>query len=82
MKMPKLGVESTAVQDTLIKYAREIDWKYVKPEKALTLRSGKKGLIFRVTCPPRTGPVIVLGRGWKRGIRRIYLTRQSIHIQS
>ncbi len=45
--MTKLGSERVAVQNTLINYAKQIGWKYVKPEEALRLRGGKTGLIFR-----------------------------------
>lgn len=45
--MAKLGVERSAVQNTLIQYACEIGWEYVKPEDALRLRGGRGGLIFR-----------------------------------
>jgi len=43
----KLGVERTAVQDTLIQYACKIGWEYVTPEDALRSRGGKTGLIFK-----------------------------------
>lgn len=45
--MAKLGGERGSVQNTLIQYACEIGWEYVKPEDALRLRGGKTGLIFR-----------------------------------
>jgi len=45
--MPKLGGERDAVQNTLISYAKQIGWNYVKPDEALSLRGGKTGLIFR-----------------------------------
>jgi len=44
--MAKLGNEKSAVQNTLIQYACEIGWEYVKPEEALRLRGGRTGLIF------------------------------------
>ena len=44
--MVKLGNEKSAVQNTLIQYACEIGWEYVKPEEALRLRGGRTGLIF------------------------------------
>ncbi|MBW1731383.1 MAG: HsdR family type I site-specific deoxyribonuclease [Deltaproteobacteria bacterium] len=47
--MTKLGTERSAVQNTLIQYACEIGWEYVKPEEALRLRGGKTGLVFRET---------------------------------
>jgi type I restriction enzyme R subunit len=45
--MPKLGVERTAVQNPMIKYACEIGWKYISPDECLTQRGGKTGLILR-----------------------------------
>jgi len=45
--MPKLGTERSSVQNTLIQYACESGWKYVKPEDAERLRGGRTGLIFR-----------------------------------
>ena len=45
--MEKLGGERKAVQDTLIKYACQIGWDYVKPEEALRLRGGNTGSIFK-----------------------------------
>ena len=47
MPKAKLGSERVAVQNTLISYAKQIGWKYVRPEEALRLRGGKTGLIFR-----------------------------------
>lgn len=45
--MPKLGTEKSAVQNTLIQYACEIGWEYVKPDEALRFRGGETGLIFK-----------------------------------
>lgn len=45
--MPKLGGERYTVQETLLQYACEIGWEYVKPEDALRLRGGNTGLIFK-----------------------------------
>lgn len=42
--MNELGNERAAVQNTLIQYACEIGWEYVKPEDAIRLRGGKTGL--------------------------------------
>jgi len=47
MPNPKLGSERAAVQNTLISYAKQIGWDYVKPDEALALLGGKTGLIFR-----------------------------------
>ncbi len=38
--------ERSAVQRPMIKYAAEIGWQYLKPEQALQLRGGEKGLYF------------------------------------
>ncbi len=38
--------ERTSVQQPMIKYAAEIGWQYLKPEEALLLRGGEKGLYF------------------------------------
>ena len=45
--MSKLGGERSAVQNTLIQYACEIGWEYVKPEDAVRLRGGTTGLLFK-----------------------------------
>jgi len=38
--------ERSAVQQPMIKYAAEIGWQYLKPEEALRLRGGEKGIYF------------------------------------
>lgn len=45
--MTKLGVEKSAVQDTLVQYACEIGWEYIKPEECLRLRGGKTSLVLK-----------------------------------
>ena len=45
--MEKLGGERKAVQDTLIRYACEIGWSYIKPEEAQRLRGGNTGMILK-----------------------------------
>ena len=45
--MEKLGGERKAVQDTLIRYACEIGWTYIKPEEAQRLRGGNTGMILK-----------------------------------
>lgn len=42
-----LGDERKAVQDSLIQYASEVGWDYIKPDEALRLRGGKEGLVFK-----------------------------------
>ena len=39
--MSPIGGEKGAVQNPLIKYATEINWTYITPEDALTLRGGE-----------------------------------------
>jgi type I restriction enzyme R subunit len=38
--------ERSAVQNPMLKYAEEIGWEYVRPEDALSLRGGDRGLYF------------------------------------
>ena len=45
--MGKLGVERSAVQNPLVRYACEIGWDYINPEEAVRLRGGETGLIFK-----------------------------------
>ena len=52
--MTKLGTEKASVQSTLIEYACEIGWEYVNPDEALSLRSGKSGLLFREVFSEQT----------------------------
>ncbi len=53
--MNKLGNERAAVQNTLIQYACEIGWEYVKPEDAIRLRGGKTGLLFKEVFTEQVG---------------------------
>lgn len=41
-----LGSENKTVQEPLIKYAREIGWKYVTQQDAVSYRQGESGLLF------------------------------------
>lgn len=45
--MGKLGVERSAVQNPLVRYACEIGWEYVDRDEALRLRGGETGLLFK-----------------------------------
>lgn len=47
MAKTKLGTEMSAVQNTLVQYAAEIGWEYIKPEEGLRLRGGKTGLVLK-----------------------------------
>jgi type I restriction enzyme R subunit len=38
--------ERSAVQNPMLKYAEEIGWEYIRPDDALSLRSGDTGLYF------------------------------------
>jgi type I restriction enzyme R subunit len=38
--------ERSAVQNPMLKYAEEIGWEYIRPQDALSLRSGDTGLYF------------------------------------
>ncbi len=38
--------ERSAVQDPMLKYAKEIGWEHIRPEDALALRGGDAGLYF------------------------------------
>lgn len=43
--------ERATVQDPLVKYAGQVGWEYVEPEKALVFRRGETGLFFyQVLC--------------------------------
>jgi len=42
-----LGGERGAVQNPMLKYARQAGWEYVKPAEAAGLRGGETGLVFR-----------------------------------
>ncbi|MCL5976440.1 MAG: HsdR family type I site-specific deoxyribonuclease [Candidatus Parvarchaeota archaeon] len=42
-----IGNERPAVQDQIIKYAKEIGWQYLDKEEALRLRGGETGLILK-----------------------------------
>ena len=44
---PTIGTEKPTVQDPIIKYAEEIDWKIVPKEDALSLRKGESGKHIR-----------------------------------
>lgn len=45
--METLGTEKASVQNTLIRYACDIGWDYIKPDEALRLRGGRSGLILK-----------------------------------
>jgi type I restriction enzyme R subunit len=45
--MSKLGGERGAVQNPLIEYAKEVGWKFVSADEAVTLRGGETGLVFK-----------------------------------
>ena len=39
--------ERSAVQEPMLRYAQQIGWDYVEPEKAVVLRGGESGLYFK-----------------------------------
>jgi len=45
--MTAFGGERDAVQNPIIKYAREIGWEYISRDDALRLRGGKTGFVFK-----------------------------------
>lgn len=45
--MSKLGNERSSVQNSIVQYARDCGWDYVKPDDALKFRCGNTGLLFR-----------------------------------
>jgi len=45
--MAKLGTERGSVQNSMLQYACEIGWEYIKPEEVERLRGGRTGLLLR-----------------------------------
>src|SRR5947209_15024841 len=73
--------ERSAVQNPMMKYASEIGWQYVKPEDALRLRGGEKGLFFIEMLEAQLiqlNPGIVDGRKAEEIIRQLNLLRPTI----
>jgi len=57
-----LGSERGAVQNPMLRYAREAGWTYVPPQEALRLRRGETGLVFHevlVSLLQRLNPGVV-----------------------
>jgi hypothetical protein len=44
-----IGGERASVRNPLIEYSTEINWTYINPDDALTLRGGETGIVFRET---------------------------------
>ena len=44
--MSRLGAERYAVQNPILRYARESGWTYLPPQEALRLRRGETGLVL------------------------------------
>ncbi len=73
--------ERSAVQQPMIKYASEIGWQYLKPEEALRLRGGEKGLYFTEVLEAQLiqlNPGIVDGSKAEEIIRQLNLLRATI----
>ncbi len=73
--------ERSAVQQPMIKYASEIGWQYLKPEEALQLRGGEKGLYFTDILQAQLiilNPGIVDGSKAEEIIRQLTLLRATI----
>jgi type I restriction enzyme R subunit len=73
--------ERSAVQQPMIKYASQIGWQYLKPEEALQLRGGEKGLYFTEVLEAqlvRLNPGIVDASKAEEIIRQLTLLRASI----
>src|ERR1700682_4907042 len=71
----------SAVQQPMTKYAAEIGWLYLKPEEALQLRGGEKGLYFTEVLEAeliKLNPGIVDGNKAEEIIRQLNLLRASI----
>lgn len=45
--MNSFGNERASVQQPLINYATDVGWEYIAPEKALRLRGGETGFLFK-----------------------------------
>jgi type I restriction enzyme R subunit len=73
--------ERSAVQQPMIKYAAEIGWQYLKPEQALQLRGGEKGIYFTEVLEAQLiqlNPGIVDGSKAEDIIRQLNLLRATI----
>ena len=73
--------ERSAVQNPMLKYAREIGWEYVRPEEALRLRGGDTGLYFAEVLEERllrlNPDVLDVGRAGEV-IRKLNLLRPTL----
>src|SRR6266702_2546958 len=73
--------ERSAVQQQMLKYASEIGWQYLKPEEALQLRGGEKGLYFTEALEAQLiqlNPGVVDGSRADEIIRQLNLLRATI----
>lgn len=73
--------ERSSVQNPMIQYAIQIGWKYIKPDEALHLRGGDKGLYLTNVLEKqllRLNPGVVdVSRAWEI-IRRLSLLKPTI----
>ncbi len=73
--------ERSAVQNPMLKYAEEIGWDYVRPDDALSFRSGDVGLYFTGILEAqllRLNPGVVDADRTGDILRRLSLLRPSI----
>ncbi|MCL4516162.1 MAG: HsdR family type I site-specific deoxyribonuclease [Firmicutes bacterium] len=73
--------ERYTVQNPMLRYAQEIGWEYVKPEKAMHLRGGDGGLYFTEVLEKqlqRLNPGVVDAERTEDIIRQLNLLRPSI----
>jgi type I restriction enzyme R subunit len=73
--------ERSAVQNPMLKYAEQIGWEYVRPDDALSLRSGDEGLYFKGILEAqlvRLNPRIVDASRTEDILRRLKVLKPTI----
>ncbi len=76
-----LGGERGAVQDPLLRYAKEAGWEYVPPDEALRLRGGKSGIVLTevlVDQLRKLNPGVMDGQGAGEVVKRLLRVSPSI----
>jgi type I restriction enzyme R subunit len=79
--MSKFGSEKDTVQMPLIRYAEEIDWAYLPPSEALSLRRGEGGLLFNRILEEKLielNPDLITSANVGEVIQRIESVRNTI----
>ncbi len=79
--MPKIASERTTVQSPLIRYAREVGWKFVPRAEAVALRRGEGGLFFYRVVEDKLiefNPGLVTGENAGEIVGRMEAMRNSI----